>query len=144
MNIRLIGAVIATLVLGGTAAAQSLDGDWSVRVEAQPDPIDAVVHLTKDAKGGYSGSVDVPAQGISAQPSETVSLDGQSLRLTFAGIDGSFAGHWDAAKAGWVGLWTQNGEDVPMTMTHLAPAANTPSKSADPAQPALPAPAPRS
>ncbi|NNF13151.1 MAG: hypothetical protein HKN72_08005 [Gemmatimonadetes bacterium] len=83
-----IGLTLAMALAGApTLAAQEADawavGSWEGTLEAGPQTLQIIYHVTRGDDGGLTGTMDVPAQGASGIPLTTVTVEGQTLTMTF-------------------------------------------------------------
>jgi dienelactone hydrolase len=122
---RLAGALAAGAILGFGAAARaaSAAGDWCGVLQPRPDAqLPVTVHLSRTSDGGWTGSLDSPAQNTLGLPITGVSVSDAALAFDAPSVGGRFAGQWNAAAGAWAGTWTQKGSATPL---RLAPAART-------------------
>ena len=98
-------------------AAQDLAGIWQGKLA-----LDATNSLTiqftfaKDAKGGYTATLNSPDNGaIKNTPATGVTWDGSNVKLKVDALSGSYAG---ALKDGKInGQWTQPGSTLPLVLS---------------------------
>ena len=111
-------AGMAVALFGSSAAwAEDAVGKWTGFVKAPEADIPLNLSVTKDAAGALTATAESPTQapGI-VIPTQNVTSDGTTLTFDVAMAAGSYAGTWDAAKGAWVGVWKQNGFDMPMEL----------------------------
>ena len=112
--------VVAGLALSGLAPAWAEDavGKWTGNVKAPDGDIPFVLTVTKDAAGKLAAVGESPSQAPGMQiPTENVVSDGAKLTFDVSAVAGNYAGTWDEAKKAWVGMWKQNGLDMPLAFT---------------------------
>jgi uncharacterized protein len=109
-----LGALIATLA-AGSASSKEAAGDWNAMLAGQ---LHVIVHVTKDAGGHYSATLESPDQGRFVLPAGNVAADADHFSFTIDKIGGSFAGTWSAERNGWVGTWTQ-GQALPLVLSPM-------------------------
>jgi uncharacterized protein len=101
----------------GAPAAVDVAGSWTGRLDRPGAPLDLGVTLV-GALGALTGTLDVPAQGITALPLADVSADGGTVRFTVPGLPGtaSFAGTLAADGSAMGGTFTQGGKGYPLVL----------------------------
>jgi len=77
-------AVVVLLFTVSMANAQTVEGDWSGKLNAMGQEIPLVFHFTGD-DNNLSATMDSPAQGVNGIPVEKVTLDGNTLELSIMG-----------------------------------------------------------
>ena len=116
---HLLIAGIITLALATPAAAQEAAGDWKGALETPNGTMRIVMHIDK-TDSGYAvtgDSVDQGAYGLIGQ----MQSHGPVLKLYFPQAQGTYEGKWDEAKKAYVGAWSQNGVEAPLTLAQDAP-----------------------
>lgn len=134
----LVLLVVALLASGcaGTQAASGgtdLTGDWQGRIEVPGAPITIGITLSADG----TGTMDVPAQGITGLPLTDVRVDGARFTATVPGLPGGAAIDATVAEdaASIAGDYTQAGQTFPFRLERGA--LSPPARPQDP-QPPLP------
>ena len=110
-------------------AASPLVGDWEgVLGGALP----VVLHLRPEGGGGLRATLDSPSQGSFGNAASEARLDGDSLVVTFPGLNGRY----DAAARGdsLVGTWSQ-GQPLPLVLTRAGAGRSEARPSWEPRQP---------
>jgi hypothetical protein len=109
---------MAVALLGsGAACAQDAVGKWVGVVKAPEADIPLNVTVTKDGAGVLSTTAESPTQAPGMViPTENVTNDGDRLTFEVALAQGSYAGTWDTANSAWIGVWKQNGLEMPMEL----------------------------
>lgn len=79
-----------------------------------------VVSLKPSSAAGYDGILQSIDQGGATIPLDSVRVDGTVLRFALAPIGARYEGKLDAAQASLVGIYTQNGQPQPLTLTLAA------------------------
>lgn len=107
----------AALFGSGAAWAQDAVGKWVGVVKAPEADIPLNLTVTKDGAGALSATAESPTQAPGMViPTENVTNDGDKLSFDVALAQGSYAGIWDAANSAWIGVWKQNGLEMPMEL----------------------------
>jgi pimeloyl-ACP methyl ester carboxylesterase len=75
-----------------TSAQKKMDGVWVGILEVQGLKLRAILRITQDAAGALSAKLDVPDQGASDLPIDTVSLQGQTFRFDAKNLGLSYEG----------------------------------------------------
>lgn len=109
---------MAVAVLGaGAAWAEDAVGKWLGVVKAPEADIPFNLTVAKDAAGALSATAESPSQAPGMViPTENVASDGDTLSFEVGMAQGSYSGTWDAANAVWIGVWKQNGFEMPMEL----------------------------
>ena len=110
-------ATMAAVMVAGAAWAEDAVGKWVGVVKAPEADIPFNLTVAKDNSGALSATAESPSQAPGMViPTENVASDGDKLSFEVAMAQGSYAGTWDAANGAWVGVWKQNGFDMPMEL----------------------------
>lgn len=82
-----LALVFAVALIGPpTLAGQETEwavGSWEGTLAAGPQTLQLIYHVVPADGGGLTGTMDVPAQGATGIPLTTVTVEGQSLTMTF-------------------------------------------------------------
>ncbi|MGH3962653.1 MAG: alpha/beta hydrolase family protein [Pseudonocardiaceae bacterium] len=123
----ILGALMVTvrllvmlLIVTGCLAAPApvvggLAGDWHGRIEVPGLPLDVGVRFTED-----SGTIDIPAQGITARPLSEVRQDGARVGFTISGVPGDVGFVGTVQGDTLAGDFTQAGQTVPFSLARGA------------------------
>ncbi len=124
MRTRVLKHVVTVCLLtaGLLAAAQEptgAAGTWRGAIAVPGMPLDVVVTLAA-ADGAWSGTIDIPAQGATGLPLGGVTVAGESVTFTIAGVPGdpTFAGTLAGDEI--AGTFTQAGQAFPFALTRDA------------------------
>lgn len=114
---------LAVILLGGfafvpaqAADLPSLAGVWQGNLQVSGSEIGLIVRIKAEAGGGYSGTLDVPAQGAKGIPIGKISMDGDQVRIEINLIGGIFAGRLSPDGRSIAGQWQQGGATLPLEM----------------------------
>lgn len=125
---RRLGVIISLLLLlGGVAAAQGANqpaaGTWEGAIEIPGSPLAVVVTLSAD--DGWSGTIDIPAQGAIGVPLEAIAADGAEVSFRISGVPGepTFTGAVDGDAM--AGTFAQAGQEFPFTLARSDQAAGS-------------------
>jgi hypothetical protein len=82
------------------------------------------VDLAPNSKGGWSGTINIPAQNLKNFPLSDVSVSGKSVTFSMQGIPGSpaFKGNLSADGKTISGDFTQGGGALPFKLTRTGEA----------------------
>lgn len=99
--------------IGETEGA--LAGTWGGTLEVPQSPLGITVRLVAGEQG-WSGSIDIPAQGLLGHPLERIEVSGTQVSFRLAGIPGepTFSGKLDGNRLS--GSLNQAGAVVPFTL----------------------------
>ena len=113
-------AAVATLFLAGLVAFASAQGDPAGRWEGTIGPgvidLGIVVSLEQGADG-WSGTIDIPAQGAQGLPLREVTVDGSAVGFVIDGVPGdpTFDGLLDGDRI--EGAFLQGGQEFAFDLT---------------------------
>ncbi len=112
-----VAGAFAALALGGSAWAQSYDGDWEGALQAGGQTLRLELHVKTEA-GNPTAVLDSLDQGASI-PASAGKVENGELGLLFLTIGGEFKGKLAADGKSIVGTWSQ-GMTLPLTLTRKA------------------------
>jgi len=108
--------IVALVLLSASVVrAQDVTGAWQGTLEAGGSKLRVVFTITAEGgtlRGAFY-SIDQSGQSIAATPT----LQSGTLRLTLAAINGTFEGRLSADSTSIIGVWSQGGGSVPLTLT---------------------------
>lgn len=110
--------VLATLA-GGTAHAQDMAGNWQGTLQAGGRELRLVFSIA-NADGGLRAVMYSIDQGTQPIPATTVALQGTTLRIAIAPVNGTYQGTLSADGTTITGTWTQ-GQPMPLTLKRATP-----------------------
>ena len=110
------------ILTASRALAQEVAGDWGGLLAGQ---LHIIVHLTKNADGHYSGSLESPDQGAFILQAENVEITKDNLGFSIPKLGGRYDGTWSAGQETWVGIWKQ-GQSLPLDLSRLKAQALSP------------------
>lgn len=102
-------------------------GLWSGAMEAGGQTIEISVVLQSTTDGGWTGLIDIPAQNTSGYPLSEISVSGNLVSFTMAGVPGNpvFTGTWDPEDQTIAGNLAQGGQTFPFSLTRTADSPET-------------------
>ena len=113
----IVGLVV---ISGGAAYAQNIAGNWQGTLRAGRE-LRTVIVISIAEGGGLKAvmySIDQGTQGITAN---AITLQGETVRMSFASIGGTFEGKLSPNGASVSGTWTQGGNPLPLTLNRATP-----------------------
>lgn len=114
-------AALFAIALPAAAWAEDAVGDWVGKVTVPPGvELTVATHIAKGA-GGLQGYAESPDQTVTPLPMAEISAAPETLSFTVPSVGGAFKGRWDPQAAGWVGVLSQNGLDLPLTLVRGVP-----------------------
>ena len=133
----LLMLVMVAMPLTAMAKGGELDlsGSWIGTLELPGSELEMVFHITADADGKLSGTLDVPAQGATGIPISQVSNEDGVVVFDVALIAGTFSGSFDSDGATLEGFWEQSGMKIPMTLEGTLPELAGPNRPQEPQPP---------
>src|SRR3984957_15615666 len=102
---------------GGALAAQDITGAWQGTLQAGRE-LRLVVKISK-ADGGLKAilySIDQQGPGM---PASAITLQGSTVKMSVAGIGGTYEGKLNADGTSITGTWTQGGGPLPLNLKHV-------------------------
>jgi CubicO group peptidase (beta-lactamase class C family) len=125
--VALIGLLLPAALLAGSARAQTsaAAGRWEGAISVPGAELHIVLTLVAPGTG-WSGTIDIPAQGVAALPLGKVAVDGSGVSFTLPGVPGepAFKGTLAPDGATLSGSFLQAGQTFPFTLQRKAdPAA---------------------
>jgi hypothetical protein len=108
----LLSAFVVSLVIGVVSvraadapAGPPLEGAWQGTLKASGIELRVVLKITKEAESGYKATLDSPDQGAKGIPFDTVTRDGNAIKLEAkklrAGFEGTLSDDGRAIKGQW-------------------------------------------
>jgi uncharacterized protein (TIGR03435 family) len=117
----LVRWMLVLIVLTGVSAyAQNIAGNWQGRLQAGKD-LRIVVVISSAEGSGLRAMMHLIDQGGQGIPATTITLQGSTLRMSFAGIAVNFEGTMNGAGNSVTGTFTQGNKPLPMTLTRATP-----------------------
>lgn len=119
---------LAALILTGTAWAQTPAGTWQGNIDLEP-PL-AIGVTFAEGKDGLTGTIDIPAQGVTELSLTEVTLSGDTVSFGREGVPGTprvngvVAGTGETAQI--TGDFTQSAHSFSSTLTRGASGAARP------------------
>lgn len=122
LRTALIG--LSLLIAGGvhadSGAPPDATGRWQGAIELPGTQLDIVVSLSRTTDT-WSGSIDIPAQGLAGFALSNVTVAGDEIHFEMAGVPGlpTFHGTLAAAAGEIVGTFRQGGQTFPFVLSRL-------------------------
>jgi hypothetical protein len=104
-HVQLYTAASLLLAVAATAHAQQLPGDYSGVL----GKVTVKVHISAASGGGYTGTLDSPAQHAFGLACSDVQMNGQAVSFQVPSVKGTFSGVISGDGSTIAGLWTQGG-----------------------------------
>jgi uncharacterized protein (TIGR03435 family) len=115
---QLILRIIAfTALAEGVLFAQDITGTWQGTLQAGKE-LRTVIKISKTDGGGLKAvmySIDQGGQPIAA----AITLQSSTVKMSVAGIGGTYEGRLNADATSITGTWTQGAGSVPLNLTHV-------------------------
>src|SRR5689334_9867 len=129
----LVSLLIALIVPAGQATSQpiGLEGDWSGTLATGGPSLRLVFHVSRDAGGQLTGTMDSVDQAAMGLKMATVSVDGDAVRFVFNLPAASFEGTLSADRTRIQGTWLQGPASLPLILAR----AQAPKRPQLPARP---------
>ena len=114
---KILSTVIILVTASTIHAQYNYDGTWAGALNGVQN-LRMAFNVSGQKTGNTTATMDVPAQGAKDIPCDTVVIDGDSIHIKVAKINGRYDG-----KLGGVnnidGLWTQNGMSVMLNLERI-------------------------
>lgn len=114
MNNYKTSFVILFLFILNMTTAQTIEGDWSGKLNAMGQELPLIFHFTGDDEN-LTATMDSPAQGATDIPVDKVTLEGNSLSISVMG--GQLAYEAEVQGDSMTGKLKQAGMEFPLTLT---------------------------
>jgi hypothetical protein len=109
--------VAAVASFAAAQVAPSAVGDWEGVVSAGPQELTVIFHITQNEDGTYAATLDSPDQGAFGIPCEAPVVEGASINVPVAAVQGGFEGTIAEDGAKIDGTWSQMGNAIPLVLT---------------------------
>src|SRR6476619_1675891 len=109
---------LLALGLATPAMAQEVLGDWVGTVKTPGAELTITMHVENGPGGVLQGVAGSPDQTPTPLPMSDIVMKDGTLTFAVPVVGGTYKGTWDAAAKGWNGTLTQQGFDMPLSMTH--------------------------
>ena len=127
--------ILATLAVSLASAphAQNIAGDWQGTLKPGDVELRLVLHITKNADGNFSATLDSVDQGANGIPVASVSFKDSKLNLAVNAISphGTYEGKVNADATAISGTWSQ-GQPLPLDFHRATVSLKTEHKPAKP------------
>jgi len=113
----------AALVAPAGAQEASPEGQWQGAVRTPGPALEVVVDLARSGTPGWTGQIDIPAQGIEDRALTGIEATGDSVIFSIEGIPGAptFRGSLTAAGDSLAGDFSQGGQTFPFRLGRSGP-----------------------
>jgi len=111
-----IAAMACAMLATGPALAETAVGDWNGVVASAGGDVRIAFHVQPGAEGELIGTADTPDQGAFHVVLAHVATSGDDLSFDLPLAAGHFAGRWNPRTQEWVGLWSQGGSALPLSL----------------------------
>ncbi len=109
-----------------TASAQKaagIAGDWQGTLQAGPQQLHLVLHITQTAEGGLKASMDSVDQGANGIPISKISFQEGKVSFSSEEIHGTYEGKLDSVGSEIAGTWSQ-GQPLPLNFKRAVQASD--------------------
>jgi hypothetical protein len=120
VRITLVALTVMVAAVASFAAAQDAPspvGDWEGVVSAGPQERTVVFHITQNEDGIYAATLDSPDQGAFGIPCEAPAVEGASINVPVAAVQGGFEGTIAEDGSKIDGTWSQMVNSMPLVLT---------------------------
>lgn len=121
-----LAVALPSLALTAPAAAQEarVEGHWQGAIQTPAGDLQVAVDLARQAGEGWTGRVDIPAQGVSNRDLAAIEVGADSVRFGLPEVPGSptFHGSVTASGDSLVGTFVQGTRSMPFRLARSGPA----------------------
>ncbi len=121
----LLFIVSMTLLLAVCLPGATLTGDWTGTLNAGPASLRLVLHVTENADGAPSATLDSPDQGATGLQIDSIALDVNQVRFTMSRLAATFEGTLAEDGKSIEGTWRQGPNSFPLTFRRAVDTAAT-------------------
>jgi CubicO group peptidase (beta-lactamase class C family) len=109
---------ILSIASFASAAEPVLEGHWEGAIEVPGQSLEVSIDLVREGDG-YTGTIDIPAQGAQNLPLKAISLDGAKAQFQISGVPGdpTFTGDISEDGLRMEGIFAQGGGMMPFKLT---------------------------
>jgi uncharacterized protein len=98
-------------------------GDWQGTLQAGPQQLHLVLHITQTAEGSLQANMDSIDQGANGIPISKISFQDGKLSFTSDAIHGTYEGKLDSVGSEIAGTWSQ-GQPLPLNFKRAVQASD--------------------
>jgi uncharacterized protein (TIGR03435 family) len=120
MKRLLLCAVMLAAMLGVSARAQDLSGNWQGTLKAGRD-LRVIFSLSKGEKDAWTAKMYSIDQGGQSIPVSSVTRNESNIKMSVDMIGGTFNGKLSEDGKTMTGTWTQGLQPLPLTLVHATP-----------------------
>jgi non-heme chloroperoxidase len=114
---RTMIVAFATL-LGSLLSAQDIAGVWQGTLKTGPQDLRVIVQISKGEKDGWKATAYSIDEGPDAIPVSSITLDGSTIKMIVAVLNGTYEGKVSADGASITGTWTL-GQPLPLNFERV-------------------------
>ena len=111
---RILASLILVVWVAFPVFAQDITGDWQGILKAGPQEFHMVLHIAKEEKGGFTGTLDSIENNAFGIPLSSISIQDSNLRFAMDISQAKYEGYVDAAAESIQGTWLQANQSFPM------------------------------
>jgi len=98
---------------------EGIEGMWMGTLSFSGTELRVVFHISKNAEGKLTATLDSPDQGAKDIPVEEVTFQNNHLHINAKSIGGIYEGDMQEGKPGIDGKWTQGGMSIPLVLERI-------------------------
>lgn len=107
-----VACLVAVAAFGATSPAPEIAGVWEGAIQGPGGKLDVRLELTREVEG-WSGTIDIPAQGAFGLPLRALEVDPPRIRFAIAAVPGDPSFDGEVLESGIAGTFTQRGQRLP-------------------------------
>lgn len=128
----LLALSITPLSFSAEATKADLAGAWRGKIDPEGAAIELVFHIEANQDGGWSGTVDTPAQNSYGLPLSGISVDGDgSVTIAVAATGGQYRANLQDSGQELEGTWKQGGAELKLECKREAALTPMPTELSD-------------
>jgi hypothetical protein len=118
---NILGFFILSVLLSNTFAQQKdLSGIWTGKLELPNSmSLTVVFNLSKDETGNYTSTLDSPDQGAMGIPTESTTINGDSILIKIPAVQGHYNGKIFYDEMNIEGKWFQGGMNLTLVLNKV-------------------------
>lgn len=122
MKSTLCGLLIACTLGATPALAEDASGYWKGRIA---DSLNVFLQFSQTTDGRWEGKLSVPQQGLATQVDE-LAVTEREISFRLPALKAGYTARWSEESKTWVGIWSQGGQNVPLSLARTGADALTP------------------
>ena len=115
----LVGPILALVVTSMGWAQDGVAGDWLGTLDAGPQKLRVVFHISESGDGTLETTMDSPDQGATGIATGSTTMAADQLKIEIPAIGGGFEGTLNADRTKIDGTWRQGAASLPLVLERV-------------------------